>query len=88
MSLLNTVSEKLSAWRRYRETIRELTQLSDHELHDIGVHPGEIEYSAQPVRRQDHGAIFAPLTEQCRPAPTIAGTEQLGAVRAIRRRRM
>ena len=38
MSLLKTLSEKLSAWRRYRETIRELAQLSDHELHDIGVH--------------------------------------------------
>ena len=47
VSLLKTVSEKLSAWRRYRETIRELTQLSDHELHDIGVHRGEIEYIAR-----------------------------------------
>jgi len=47
MSLLKTVSEKLSAWRRYRETIRELAQLSDHELHDIGVHRGEIEYIAR-----------------------------------------
>ena len=47
MSLLKTVLEKLSAWRRYRETIRELAQLSDHELHDIGVHRGEIEYVAR-----------------------------------------
>jgi uncharacterized protein YjiS (DUF1127 family) len=47
MSLLKTVSEKFSAWRRYRETIRELAQLSDHELHDIGVHRGEIEYIAR-----------------------------------------
>ena len=47
MSLLETVSEKLSAWRRYRETIRELAQLSDHELHDIGVHRWEIEYIAR-----------------------------------------
>jgi uncharacterized protein YjiS (DUF1127 family) len=47
MSLLKTVSEKLSAWRRYRETIKELAQLSDHELHDIGVHRWEIEYIAR-----------------------------------------
>ena len=47
MSLLKTVSEKLSAWRRYRETIRELAQLSDHELHDIGLHRGEIEHIAR-----------------------------------------
>ena len=47
MTLLKTVSEKLSAWHRYRETIRELAQLSDHELHDIGVHRGEIEYIAR-----------------------------------------
>ena len=47
VSLLKTVSEKLSAWRRYRETIKELAQLSDHELHDIGVHRWEIEYIAR-----------------------------------------
>ena len=47
MSLLKTVSEMLSAWRRYRETIRELAQLSDHELHDIGVHRWEINYIAR-----------------------------------------
>ena len=50
MTLLKTVSEKLSAWRRYRETISELEQLSDHELHDIGVHRGEIEYIARSFR--------------------------------------
>ena len=47
MRLLKTVSEKLSAWRRYRETIRELAQLTDHELHDIGVSRGEIEFIAR-----------------------------------------
>jgi len=40
---LETISEKLSAWRRYRDAVRELSQLSDRELCDIGVRRGEIE---------------------------------------------
>jgi uncharacterized protein YjiS (DUF1127 family) len=47
MTLLKTVSEKLSAWRRYREAIRELAALSDHELHDIGVVRSDIEFIAR-----------------------------------------
>ena len=43
MTTLKTISEKLSAWRRYREAVRELSQLSDHELSDIGIRRGEIE---------------------------------------------
>jgi len=36
MSLLKTVSEKLSAWRRYRETISELAKdFSPHPIEDI-----------------------------------------------------
>jgi uncharacterized protein YjiS (DUF1127 family) len=35
--LLNTIAEKVAAWRRYRETVRELSQFSDHELADIGI---------------------------------------------------
>jgi uncharacterized protein YjiS (DUF1127 family) len=42
MSALKTISEKLSAWRRYREAVRELSQLSDRELTDIGIRRGEI----------------------------------------------
>jgi uncharacterized protein YjiS (DUF1127 family) len=43
MSPLKTISEKLNAWRRYREAVRELSQLSDRELSDIGIRRGEIE---------------------------------------------
>ncbi len=43
MTTLKTISEKLSAWRRYRDAVRELSQLSDRELCDIGVRRGEIE---------------------------------------------
>ena len=44
MSPLKTISEKLAAWRRYRDAVRELSQLSDRELDDIGIRRGDIEY--------------------------------------------
>lgn len=44
MTTFKTISEKLSAWRRYRDAVRELSQLSDRELEDIGVRRGEIEF--------------------------------------------
>jgi uncharacterized protein YjiS (DUF1127 family) len=44
MTSLKTISEKLTAWRRYREAVRELSQLSDRELIDIGIRRGDIEY--------------------------------------------
>jgi uncharacterized protein YjiS (DUF1127 family) len=43
MTTLKTISEKLAAWRRYRDAVRELSQLSDRELSDIGVRRGDIE---------------------------------------------
>jgi uncharacterized protein YjiS (DUF1127 family) len=44
MMPLKTISEKLNAWRRYREAVRELSQLSDRELNDIGIRRGDIEF--------------------------------------------
>jgi len=53
MVSFKTVSEKLNAWRRYRAAVRELSQLSDHELSDIGIGRGEIEAVARrPVARK------------------------------------
>ena len=50
MISLKTVSEKLHAWRRYRAAVRELSQLSDHDLSDIGIGRGDIDYvSRRPV---------------------------------------
>ncbi len=43
MTNLRSISQKLAAWRRYREAIRELSQLTDRELNDIGIRRGEIE---------------------------------------------
>jgi uncharacterized protein YjiS (DUF1127 family) len=47
MMNLKTISDKLNAWRRYREVVRELSQLSDHELGDIGIRRSDIEYIAR-----------------------------------------
>jgi uncharacterized protein YjiS (DUF1127 family) len=41
---LKSISEKLAAWRRYRDAVRELSQLSDRELDDIGIRRGDIEF--------------------------------------------
>ena len=44
MTALKTISEKLNAWRRYRDAVRELSQLTDRELSDIGIRRGDIEF--------------------------------------------
>jgi uncharacterized protein YjiS (DUF1127 family) len=44
MTSLKSISEKLAAWRRYRDAVRELSQLSDRELDDIGIRRGDIEF--------------------------------------------
>ncbi len=43
MTTLKSISEKVNAWRRYREAVRELSQLTDRELSDIGIRRGDIE---------------------------------------------
>jgi uncharacterized protein YjiS (DUF1127 family) len=32
-----TIVSRLNAWMRYRETVRELSKLSDRELDDLGI---------------------------------------------------
>ena len=44
MTTLKTIAEKLQAWRKYREAVRELSALTDRELADIGIRRGDIEY--------------------------------------------
>ena len=58
MPSLKTVSEKLNAWRRYSEAVRELSKLSDHELGDIGIRRCDIEDIARrPVAGNNkHGS--------------------------------
>jgi uncharacterized protein YjiS (DUF1127 family) len=43
MITLKTISEKIDAWLRHREAVRELSQFSDHELCDIGIRRSDIE---------------------------------------------
>ena len=47
MASSKTIAEKLAAWRRYRDAVRELSQLSDRELSDIGIRLGDIETIAR-----------------------------------------
>jgi uncharacterized protein YjiS (DUF1127 family) len=43
MITLKMISEKISAWLRDREAVRELSHFSDHELCDIGIRRSDIE---------------------------------------------
>ena len=40
--LLANVVRFLRAWRKYNQSLRELSNLGDRELADIGIHRGEI----------------------------------------------
>ncbi len=53
MTPLKTIADKFSAWRRYREAVRELSQLTDRELEDIGVRRGDIPFIAAGAARRD-----------------------------------
>lgn len=44
---VTTLLAKLRAWLRYRETISELSRLSDRELYDLGIDRSEIETVAR-----------------------------------------
>lgn len=45
--IVSYILSKIRAWRLYRETIRELSQLSDRELNDVGLSRWEIPYVAK-----------------------------------------
>ena len=42
MTSIMTITQKFSAWRRYRDAVRELSSLNDRELQDIGIARDEI----------------------------------------------
>jgi len=44
---LKSLGEKIQSWRRYRQSVRELSQLSDRELADLGISRYEIETIAK-----------------------------------------
>ena len=46
MTSIKSITQKLAAWRRYRDAVRELSQLTDRELEDIGIRRGDIPFVA------------------------------------------
>jgi uncharacterized protein YjiS (DUF1127 family) len=67
---LKTISAKLSAWRRYRETVRELSQFSDHELSDIGIRRCASKTSCGARRSSPPGAAIAARSGSSASSPT------------------
>ncbi len=47
---LSTLLAGINRWLRYRETVRQLSRLSDRELNDLGVHRSDIEAIAREGR--------------------------------------
>lgn len=35
--MIRTLTVKFTTWRRFRESVRELSRLSDRELNDLGI---------------------------------------------------
>lgn len=44
---VSLILSKIQAWMRYRETVRELSRLSDRELEDLGISRMDIESVAR-----------------------------------------
>ena len=49
---MKTITNWFENWMRYRAAVRELSQLSDRELNDLGIHRTDIDM----VARQSLGA--------------------------------
>ncbi|WP_319773679.1 DUF1127 domain-containing protein [Breoghania sp.] len=45
--MFNTFTRKYRSWKNYHRTVAELSRLSDHELHDLGIGRGDIEFVAR-----------------------------------------
>jgi len=44
---IKSIAHKLSEWRRFRLSVRELTRLTDRELADLGMSRAEIAFVAR-----------------------------------------
>jgi uncharacterized protein YjiS (DUF1127 family) len=40
--MIMNIAQKLTNWRKYRETVSELGRMSDRELSDLGIGRGDI----------------------------------------------
>jgi uncharacterized protein YjiS (DUF1127 family) len=47
---LSTLLAGISRWLRYRDTLRQLSGLTDRELSDLGIHRGDIRAVARSGR--------------------------------------
>ncbi len=47
MLTISTLKKNIRRWARERNTIRELSQLSDRDLADLGISRGEIRFVAK-----------------------------------------
>lgn len=53
--MIRTLTVKFSAWRRFRESVRELSRLSDRELSDLGIGRDDIvDVARQGALRDAH----------------------------------
>lgn len=44
---LKSLTERVREWHRYRESVRELSRLSDRELNDLGISRADILHVAK-----------------------------------------
>jgi uncharacterized protein YjiS (DUF1127 family) len=51
MITVDTLRKRLRNWSRYRNTVRELSQLSDRDLSDLGIARGDIRFIAKKHAR-------------------------------------
>ncbi len=47
---LSTLLAGINRWLRYRETVRQLSRLTDRELNDLGIHRSDIDAIAKHGR--------------------------------------
>ncbi|RYB05107.1 DUF1127 domain-containing protein [Lichenibacterium ramalinae] len=63
--MFKTFTTRLAAWRRERETIRELSQLTNRELADLGIGRGDIPFVAAGASVDDvQSFITTPATAE------------------------
>ena len=48
---VDRIAKRLRNWSRYRTTVRELSQLSDRDLSDLGIARGDIRFIAKKHAR-------------------------------------
>jgi uncharacterized protein YjiS (DUF1127 family) len=50
--MIRTLSLKIASWRRFRDSVRELSRLSDRELNDLGIGRADITHIVRDSARR------------------------------------